>query len=96
MQESKFEKYANTRIRNAGGRSYKWVCPGVAGVPDRIVIFPQGRIAFVEFKRPDRKGSMSGRQKKICRTLQSLGCTFYIIGSIDELNMMLEDFGYAV
>jgi len=96
MTEANFEKYANTRIRNLGGRSYKWVSPGVAGVPDRIVIFPQGRIAFIEFKKPERKNGMSGRQKKIAHTLISLGCLFYKISSTEELNKMLEDFGYAI
>ena len=34
-------------IKRHDGLCLKWVCPGWAGVPDRIVLLPGGRVLFV-------------------------------------------------
>lgn len=34
---------------------YKFVSPGQSGVPDRILVFPNGVVAFVELKAPGEK-----------------------------------------
>ena len=39
-------------VKRHGGMCLKWVCPGWAGVPDRIVLLPGGKVIFVELKRP--------------------------------------------
>ena len=51
VRESEIEAYLVKRVREAGGISYKFVSPGVVGVPDRIVIW-NGIVAFVEVKAP--------------------------------------------
>ncbi len=38
----------------AGGLCLKFVSPGTAGVPDRIVLLPEGRLGFVEVKAPGK------------------------------------------
>lgn len=67
-------------VKDAGGLCLKWVCPGWAGVPDRIVLLPMGRVVFVETKRP-KGGRISSRQlwwsTKLCR----LGFRHYFIWS---------------
>ena len=35
--------------------AYKFVSPGNAGVPDRVVILQGGKSGFVELKRPGEK-----------------------------------------
>ena len=74
MYESGFENYIVNKIRLVGGRAFKWVCPGMTGAPDRICVFPGGRIIFIELKRPGLKDGRSERQKKVCRLLRNLGC----------------------
>ncbi len=74
----------------------KWVCPGMAGAPDRICIFPGGRIIFVELKKPGRVDGMSARQKKVCSLLSGLGCTVLRIGSKEDFKSMMEGIGYAI
>lgn len=37
-------------VRERGGLCYKFTSPGNPGVPDRIVIAPDGNIYFVELK----------------------------------------------
>jgi len=53
--EKEIEKKLVEIVKKHGGLCLKWVCPGWAGVPDRILIFPGGRVIFAELKRP--KGS---------------------------------------
>ena len=62
--EKDIEKALGRMVGRRGGRCLKWICPGWAGVPDRIILLPGGRIIFVELKRP--KGSDVGAlQKKL-------------------------------
>lgn len=55
MRERDIEKYLREQVKTAGGRAYKFVSPGSAGVPDRLVLFPEGRAFFVELKAPGKK-----------------------------------------
>ena len=50
MRERDIEAWLRTRIEGMGGMFYKFTSPGEDGVPDRIAIFPDGRIVFVELK----------------------------------------------
>ena len=47
MLEKDIEKILVNEVKKLGGRAYKWVSPGNDGVPDRIVILPGMRPAFV-------------------------------------------------
>jgi len=49
-KESAIEKYLVTKVKEHGGLCYKFVSPGNPGVPDRLVIVPDGRVIFVELK----------------------------------------------
>lgn len=55
MRESVIEQYLRRRVESLGGRACKWVRPGEINAPDRILLFPGGRIAFVEVKAPGEK-----------------------------------------
>jgi hypothetical protein len=70
-----------------GGMCLKWVCPGWAGVPDRIILLPGGRIVFAELKRP--KGSeVSKLQKKWREWLQRLGFTVWHVYNERDLEFV--------
>lgn len=49
MRESSVEATLRKLIRKAGGESYK-IAPTHAGIPDRLVLMPGGRIYLVELK----------------------------------------------
>ncbi|GMA48644.1 nuclease [Alicyclobacillus contaminans] len=55
MRERDIETYLREQVKAAGGRAYKFVSPGNAGVPDRLVLLPGGRAVFVELKAPGRR-----------------------------------------
>jgi len=50
MTESQIEARLVRMVRERGGLCYKFVSPGNPGVPDRIIITPNGRVFFVELK----------------------------------------------
>ena len=50
-RESEIESWVRSRIESRGGRMFKFISPGTAGVPDRIVLLPDGVIYFIEFKK---------------------------------------------
>ena len=43
MLESSIENRLKKEIEKLGGKALKFVSPGIAGVPDRIVLLPYGR-----------------------------------------------------
>ena len=77
MFEKDIEKYLRKSIKQAGGECLKWVSPGTAGVPDRIVICPDGGIVFVELKRPFEKPRPV--QRVVLRRLYHLGGRVVVI-----------------
>ena len=83
--EKEIEAKLTKLVKRHGGLCLKWVCPGWAGVPDRIVLLPRGRVKFVELKRP-RGGHLSSRQLWWGRKLQALGFPYYVIWSQADLD----------
>lgn len=63
MREVSVEQALNGEAARLGGWALKWVSPGEAGIPDRIVILPMGRcpccgmtarVGAVELKAPSK------------------------------------------
>lgn len=84
MTEKDIEKYLRDRVKELGGKAYKWVSPGNAGVPDRQVLLPGGKIIFIELKAPGKKSTplqLAQQQKLI-----ALGFWVMVISSKDEVD----------
>ena len=47
MRESSIESKFRDEVKEVGGMAYKFVSPGNAGVPDRVVILQGGKSGFV-------------------------------------------------
>ena len=43
------------KVKEYGGICPKFVSPGYDGMPDRIVLLPKGKFAFVEVKAKNKK-----------------------------------------
>lgn len=77
MRESTIEAYLRDRVKELGGKAYKFVSPGNDGVPDRLVCLPGGRVVFVELKAPGKKPTkLQERQHEI---LTGLGLDVRVI-----------------
>ena len=59
MREKIIEEKLTKTVKQNGGVCWKFTSPGMAGVPDRIVLMPGGRIAFVEVKAPGESSFQS-------------------------------------
>lgn len=88
MRESKIENKLKIKIENIGGKCLKFVSPGTAGVPDRICLFPGGRVLFVETKAPGKKPRPL--QEKRHRELRQLGFKVLVIDTEDKIEEMLK------
>ena len=91
MNEKQIEKRLITGIRTFGGLCLKFESPGLAGVPDRIVILPRGLIYFVELKTDT--GRLSPMQRKVNNLLHALGVKVRVLYGADEVDEFLEEVG---
>lgn len=89
--EKVIEQYLVKSVREAGGKAYKFVSPGNCGVPDRIVIFPDGRIVFAELKC--ETGELSVQQRNQIEKLRRLKQTVRVIYSKEDVNRFMSEFG---
>ena len=85
MRERKVEKRLVEEVKKIGGKSYKISSPGNAGFPDRMCVFPGGKVFFVETKRPKNE-LVSARQKHQISILKKLGCDVRIIKNYNEIS----------
>jgi len=92
MKESEIEKILVAKVRELGGKAYKWTSPGNDGVPDRIVIFPGRRPIFVELKTDT--GKLTALQKVQCKRLIDLGQRVEIVCGAGGLSQFFLDEGY--
>lgn len=91
MQENEIEKKLKNQVEAAHGLCLKFTSPGNNGVPDRIVLLPNGRIAFVETKAPGKKP----RPLQLVRheTLRNLGFSVYVIDRMEQVKEILDEIG---
>ena len=83
MRERVVENWLRRSVRGRGGLAVKLV-PSVAGLPDRLVLLPGGRVVFVETKAPD--GKVKFHQLNIHEFLRSLGFRVDVLSTLDEVN----------
>lgn len=88
MQEQKIESYLKKQVELLGGKAYKFVSPGVTGVPDRIVVLPGGKIFFVELKAPGKKLRKIQEVRKA--ELEALGQRVEVIDSKEKVDELLK------
>ena len=75
--ERNIERKLVNGVKAMGGIAYKWVSPGNTGVPDRLVIFPDGKVEFVELKTEANKPTPL--QLAQMRKLASKNCTVCVL-----------------
>ncbi|MBD8046772.1 MULTISPECIES: VRR-NUC domain-containing protein [Clostridium] len=87
MLESSIENRLKKEIEKLGGKALKFVSPGIAGVPDRIVLLPYGKAIFVELKAPGKKLRPIQELRK--KELEKLGFDYWVVDSYKEIEDLL-------
>ena len=82
MQEKTIEKKLADAVKARGGLAPKFTSPGFDGMPDRIVLMPGGRIAFVEVKAPGKAPRPLLRQ---------LGFRVYVLDDESQIGGILDE-----
>ena len=89
MLEKQIDNMLTRSVKKAGGIALKFVSPSDAGMPDRLVLLPDGVCAFVELKAPGK----TPRPLQVARhrMLRSLGYRVYVIDGIEQIGGMLHE-----
>lgn len=89
MKEKEVEKRLVNEVKKRGGKCIKFVSPGFDGMPDRLALFPNGRLAFVEVKKPGEKP----RELQISRheMLRRLGFQVYVIDDPGQIGGVIDE-----
>ena len=89
MREKAIEEYLRNRVKASGGIAYKFTSPGNAGVPDRLVLLPDGRVVFVELKASGKKPTalQELQQKRIA----GLGFKVLVIDSKEQVDEFIKE-----
>lgn len=82
MLEREIERRFGAMLKKRGCLYYKFVSPGNPGVPDRIVIFPDGRLFFVELKTD--RGALSQQQQARIKELRTHGQSAMVLRGLSE------------
>lgn len=83
MLESALERKLKSEISRLGGWAVKFISPGLAGVPDRLLLLPGGTCIFVELKAPGKK--LRPLQVKRKKQLEVLGFQVEVVDSIERI-----------
>lgn len=89
MREKEIEQKLVDTVKKHGGICPKFVSPGFSGMPDRIVLLPKGKFAFVELKAPNKKP----RPLQVARhkLLMGLGFRVYVIDGIEQIGGIIDE-----
>ncbi len=89
MREADVERKLIRAVREAGGLALKFVSPGLAGVPDRLVLLPGGRVAFCEVKAPGEKPRPL--QEYRMEQIRKMGFQVYVIDGVEQIHEMIQE-----
>ena len=89
MLEKEIEKFLVREVKKLGGISFKFISPGNAGVPDRIVILPSGKVIFVELKTD--KGKLTKLQEVQIKKISDLGADARVLRGIEGVKKFINE-----
>ena len=89
MREKQTEQKLVKEVKRMGGICLKFTSPGLDGMPDRIVLLPGGRMAFVEVKTMGCKP----RPLQMARhgMLRRLGFRLYVLDDETQIGGILDE-----
>lgn len=89
MREKAIEQKLVQAVKSKGGIAPKFVSPGFSGVPDRLILLPDGKCGFVEVKALGEKPRPL--QKSRIRLLRRLGFKVYVLDGAEQIGGILDE-----
>jgi hypothetical protein len=90
ISEKILEKKLSSEVKKLGGLSIKLISTYLIGLPDRICLFPGGRLAFIELKTTKQKPRKI--QIKVHKLLLSLDFDVRVIDTLEGINKLISDY----
>lgn len=91
LRESDIEESLVRKVKEKGGLAIKFISPSLSGIPDRLLLLPGGRFAFVELKAPGKKPR--ALQRRRMKQLSALGFSCYIVDNVDLIEKIIHQIG---
>ncbi|EMF0257289.1 VRR-NUC domain-containing protein [Enterococcus pseudoavium] len=91
MRERQVEMALVKAVKARGGICPKFVSPGLSGVPDRLVLMPNGKMGFVEAKAPTKKPR--ALQLYRMKQFKDLGFKCFILDDVEQIPALIERIG---
>lgn len=91
MREKTIEQKFAAAVRAKGGIALKLASPGFDGMPDRLVLLPDGKCGFAEVKAPGRKPRPL--QEARIRLLRNLGFKVFVLDDEGQIAHILSEIG---
>lgn len=89
MLEKQVEAYLIKRVKDVGGRAYKFTSPAHRGVADRIVCLPNGQTWFVEVKTEG--GRLSELQKAFASDMAKMNQKYTCLWNKEQIDEFITD-----
>lgn len=89
MQEKIIEQKLVKAVKKKGGLAPKFTACGLDGMPDRLILMPNGKVAFVEVKARGKKARPLQLRRK--RQLEALGFLSYILDEVEQIGGILNE-----
>ena len=87
--EKDIEHYFKREVEKRGAIVWKFVSPNQAGVPDRLVLLPGGRVAFAEIKSPGK--IPRPLQRAVFNRMTKLGFRVWVIDSREQVGAFIKE-----
>lgn len=96
MREKRIEQRLVRNAEARGGRAFKWVSPGVSGVPDRLVLLPippehraviNRYVRIIETKAPGKE--LRPLQRRIACILEAMGYNVNVVDSYERADEVM-------
>lgn len=91
MREKLIEEYFVREVKKAGGLALKVNSSSMRGLPDRMVLLPNGILFFAEMKATGK--TARALQNFVHNKLKALGFEVYVVDSNEKVKEVLKRYG---
>ena len=88
QSEKLIERRLREEVKKRGGLCIKLLAGSHVGLPDRLVLLPEGRVLFVETKSTGDKPRKV--QVYMHRKLRALGFGVFVVDRVEQINEILD------